>query len=167
MPTATCSIVGTTGGLSSFLRTDRHLSETIIERNNSAVHLCGHKSSPWWYRVESATNKSFAHCNAVRATHAFDYALVADVRKPEVEDDAVVDGQSHQHADEVVLPQRAGVRGGEPVAAGVGVVDEHAVLGLPLDAGLEPGTHAVACTQGHGGAAGPDCTSTGWVWTGQ
>ena len=57
-------------------------------------------------------------------------SLVADVRESQVEDDTVVDGQSHQHPDQVVLSQRARVGGREPVAARLVVVHEHAVAGL-------------------------------------
>ena len=55
------------------------------------------------------------------------------MREAQVEDDAVVDGQSHQHPDQVILSQRARVGRREPVAARLVVVHEHPVAGLATE----------------------------------
>ena len=53
---------------------------------------------------------------------------VAYGREVQVEDDGVVNGQSHQHADQIVLAQVAFLIGTEPVAAWVRMVHEHPVV---------------------------------------
>ena len=70
--------------------------------------------------------------------------LVAGEGEADVEDGGVVDGETHEDADEMVLFEESlvddVVESGEPVDTGVLVVAEHAVVGIEdlADEELEP-----------------------------